>query len=81
MRCCIIDVDLSTRYAGPRFEGDPTLRPGIVHRLDKDTSGVLVVAKDDVTHARLSEQFMNLSGDSMGSANTRRGDDRGSYRA
>jgi 23S rRNA pseudouridine1911/1915/1917 synthase len=33
------------------------LRPGIVHRLDKDTSGCLVVAKDDVTHRHLSEQF------------------------
>ena len=33
------------------------LRPGVVHRLDKDTSGVLVVAKDDVTHKGLSEQF------------------------
>ncbi len=32
-------------------------RPGIVHRLDKDTSGLLVVAKDDVTHAGLSKQF------------------------
>jgi 23S rRNA pseudouridine1911/1915/1917 synthase len=31
------------------------LRPGIVHRLDKDTSGVLVVAKNDVAHRRLSE--------------------------
>jgi len=35
------------------------LRPGIVHRLDKDTSGLLVVAKDDVSHRRLAEQFMN----------------------
>ncbi len=33
------------------------LRPGIVHRLDKDTSGVLLVAKDDITHQRLSEKF------------------------
>ena len=33
------------------------LRPGIVHRLDKDTSGVLVVAKDDATHAALSARF------------------------
>ena len=33
------------------------LRPGIVHRLDKDTSGVIVVAKDDSTHKGLSEQF------------------------
>lgn len=32
-------------------------RPGIVHRLDKDTSGLLVVAKDDFTHAKLAEQF------------------------
>ncbi|MGN6424901.1 MAG: RluA family pseudouridine synthase [Asticcacaulis sp.] len=33
------------------------LRPGIVHRLDKDTSGVLVAAKTDVTHRALSELF------------------------
>jgi 23S rRNA pseudouridine1911/1915/1917 synthase len=33
------------------------LRPGIVHRLDKDTSGLIVVAKDDVSHRRLAEQF------------------------
>ncbi len=32
-------------------------RPGIVHRLDKDTSGVLVVAKTDVVHRGLSAQF------------------------
>jgi 23S rRNA pseudouridine1911/1915/1917 synthase len=32
-------------------------RPGIVHRLDKDTSGLLLVAKDDWTHAKLAEQF------------------------
>lgn len=32
-------------------------RPGIVHRLDKDTSGLLVVAKTDVAHKGLSEQF------------------------
>lgn len=32
-------------------------RPGIVHRLDKDTSGLIVVAKDDVTHRHLKEQF------------------------
>jgi 23S rRNA pseudouridine1911/1915/1917 synthase len=33
------------------------LRPGIVHRLDKDTSGVLVAAKNDLSHRGLSEQF------------------------
>lgn len=32
-------------------------RPGIVHRLDKDTSGLMVVAKDDATHAALASQF------------------------
>jgi 23S rRNA pseudouridine1911/1915/1917 synthase len=32
-------------------------RPGIVHRLDKDTSGCLVVAKNDLTHQSLSAQF------------------------
>jgi 23S rRNA pseudouridine1911/1915/1917 synthase len=32
-------------------------RPGIVHRLDKDTSGVMVVAKNDQAHAGLSDQF------------------------
>jgi 23S rRNA pseudouridine1911/1915/1917 synthase len=32
-------------------------RPGIVHRLDKDTSGAIVVAKDDVTHRALARQF------------------------
>lgn len=33
------------------------MRPGIVHRLDKDTSGLLLVAKDDETHAALSRQL------------------------
>jgi len=32
-------------------------RPGIVHRLDKDTSGCLVAAKNDFTHQKLAEQF------------------------
>ena len=35
------------------------LRPGIVHRLDKDTSGILVVAKNDIAHINLSKQFSN----------------------
>jgi 23S rRNA pseudouridine1911/1915/1917 synthase len=33
------------------------LRPGIVHRLDKQTSGILLVAKDDSTHRKLGEMF------------------------
>ncbi|HLJ75331.1 MAG TPA: RluA family pseudouridine synthase, partial [Thermoanaerobaculia bacterium] len=35
------------------------LRPGIVHRLDKDTSGVMVIAKNDAAHRALSEQWRN----------------------
>jgi len=35
------------------------IRPGIVHRIDKETSGLLVVAKNDLTHEKLSEQFRN----------------------
>ena len=37
------------------------LRPGIVHRIDKDTSGVIVVAKNDNAHISLSQQFSNHS--------------------
>jgi len=33
------------------------LRPGIVHRLDKETSGVILVAKNDVAHRKLAQQF------------------------
>ncbi|MCI0489599.1 MAG: RluA family pseudouridine synthase [Blastocatellia bacterium] len=33
------------------------IRPGIVHRIDKETSGLLVVAKNDVSHEKLSDQF------------------------
>lgn len=35
------------------------MRPGIVHRIDKETSGLLVVAKNDRAHDRLSQQFKN----------------------
>ena len=35
------------------------IRPGIVHRLDKDTSGVIIVAKNDKSHIALSEQIKN----------------------
>src|ERR1039457_6675649 len=37
------------------------LRPGIVHRLDKDTSGLIIVAKNDRTHVALSELFSSRS--------------------
>ena len=35
------------------------IRPGIVHRLDKDTSGILIIAKNDKAHINLSEQIKN----------------------
>ncbi len=38
-------------------QGGDALRPGIVHRLDKETSGVILVAKTDYAHARLGEAF------------------------
>jgi len=44
-----------------RFDSLSTLagehRPGIVHRLDRDTTGLLIVAKDDVAHRQLASQF------------------------
>jgi 23S rRNA pseudouridine1911/1915/1917 synthase len=52
-------LGLSTATAAPRFEGDVTVRPGIVHRLDKDTTGLIVVAKNDAVHAHLAQQFMD----------------------
>ncbi|MBU5314722.1 RluA family pseudouridine synthase [Clostridium bornimense] len=37
------------------------VRPGIVHRIDKDTSGILVIAKNDFAHMKLSEDFKKHS--------------------
>jgi 23S rRNA pseudouridine1911/1915/1917 synthase len=41
----------------PLSQGGDVLRPGIVHRLDKDTSGIILVAKNDAAHAKLGEDF------------------------
>lgn len=35
------------------------IRPGIVHRIDKDTSGILIIAKNDKAHIKMSEQIKN----------------------
>jgi 23S rRNA pseudouridine1911/1915/1917 synthase len=45
------------------FSDDPTdvIRPGIVHRLDKETSGVMIIAKDVDVHHHLAEQFFQGS--------------------
>ena len=42
-------------------KGGDALRPGIVHRLDKETSGVILVAKNDAAHAKLGEAFRQRS--------------------
>lgn len=43
---------------GKLSEAGGQLRPGIVHRLDKQTSGLMVVAKTDVAHRKLAQQFL-----------------------
>ena len=51
-------VNALIRHCGASLSGiGGVRRPGIVHRLDKDTSGVLVVAKNDRAHRALSEAF------------------------
>ena len=42
-----------------KLAGADETRPGLVHRLDKDTTGIMVVVKDEVTLAHLAEQFHN----------------------
>jgi 23S rRNA pseudouridine1911/1915/1917 synthase len=44
-------------WLGERAAGGPEERAGIVHRLDKDTSGLMVVARTDESHAELSRQI------------------------
>jgi 23S rRNA pseudouridine1911/1915/1917 synthase len=46
-------------YLPALAEDDDSLRPGIVHRLDKDTSGLMVVAKNRAAQENLSDQFKN----------------------
>ncbi len=55
-------VNALLAYCGDRLSGiGGVIRPGIVHRLDKDTSGLMVVAKTDAAHAALSAQFADRS--------------------
>ena len=44
-------------YHFNKISNENSIRPGIVHRLDKDTSGLMVVAKDDITHEKLSNMI------------------------
>ncbi len=41
------------------FDGKPILRPGIVHRLDRETTGAIIIAKTAEAHARLKKQFQD----------------------
>ncbi|EMS58535.1 RNA pseudourine synthase 2, chloroplastic [Triticum urartu] len=53
----VFDVDQFTIGEVSSEVREAIVRPGIVHRLDKGTSGLLVVAKDEHSHAQLAEQF------------------------
>ncbi len=55
------DLGLSVLNLASAEGGNRVVRPGIVHRLDKDTTGLLVVAKNDIAHARLAKQFAERS--------------------
>ena len=48
-------------HSGQLAPGDDPLRPGIVHRLDKDTSGVMVATKTDAARLHLAQQFARHS--------------------
>lgn len=55
-------VNALMHHCGDSLSGiNGVIRPGIVHRIDKDTSGLLLVAKDDETHLGLSEQIKEHS--------------------
>lgn len=41
------------------YQGQETIRPGIVHRIDKDTSGLLIIAKNNQVHRLLTEQLQD----------------------
>ena len=45
----------------PVMDGNPVDRPGLVHRIDKDTSGLLVIAKNDFAMTHLARQFYDHS--------------------
>ena len=52
---------LTFKYKGNLSNVNGMLRPGIVHRIDKDTSGLLVVAKNNLSHSILGKQFSTHS--------------------
>ena len=52
---------LINQYKKKLSDINGNLRPGIVHRIDKETSGLLVIAKNNLAHSKLGEQFSNHS--------------------
>lgn len=55
-------VNALIHYLGDDLsQSDEGVRPGIVHRIDKDTSGLIVVAKNNFTHQKLAEQLIDHS--------------------
>lgn len=52
---------LMFRFKGQLSSINGIIRPGIVHRIDKDTSGLLMIAKSDIAHRGLSEQLKDHS--------------------
>lgn len=52
---------LAYKYRNKLSDINGDLRPGIVHRIDKETSGLLIIAKNNFSHANLSKQFSNHS--------------------
>ena len=55
-------VNALLMYCGDKLSGiNGVIRPGIVHRIDKDTSGLLIVAKNDFAHASLASQIKEHS--------------------
>ncbi len=52
---------LAYKYKNKLSDINGDLRPGIVHRIDKETSGLLIIAKNNFSHANLSKQFSNHS--------------------
>ena len=56
-KCRTLVNALIFKYKNELSDLNGSLRPGIVHRIDKETSGVLVIAKNNISHANLGEQF------------------------
>lgn len=55
-------VNAVLAHCGKQLSGiNGVIRPGIVHRIDKDTSGILVIAKNDQAHIKLAEQLKEHS--------------------